>query len=77
MSIWFVVKTLVFIISKPERGLKSSLQTFLKYLAIIVNLRNLIDRRYDRVQPETLWNIIKTVLPDLLIQLESLLPPCR
>jgi uncharacterized protein with HEPN domain/predicted nucleotidyltransferase len=40
----------------------------------IVNLRNIIAHRYDRVQPETLWNIITTVLPSLLIQLESLLP---
>lgn len=41
----------------------------------IVNLRNIIAHRYDRVQPDTLWNIIETVLPDLLVQLESLLPP--
>ena len=41
----------------------------------IVNLRNLIAHRYDRVQPDTLWNIIVTVLPSLLIQLELLLPP--
>jgi uncharacterized protein len=41
----------------------------------IVNLRNLIAYRYDRVQPDTLWNIIVTVLPSLLIQLKLLLPP--
>ncbi|NJK76554.1 MAG: DUF86 domain-containing protein [Richelia sp. CSU_2_1] len=40
----------------------------------IVNLRNLIAHRYDRVQPDTLWNIITAVLPSLLIQLESRLP---
>ncbi len=41
----------------------------------IINLRNLIAHRYDRVEPDTLWNIIVTVLPGLLSQLELLLPP--
>jgi uncharacterized protein with HEPN domain/predicted nucleotidyltransferase len=41
----------------------------------MINLRNLIAHRYDRVEPDTLWNIIITVLPGLLSQLELLLPP--
>lgn len=41
----------------------------------IINLRNIITHRYDRVEPDTLWNIIVTVLPSLLSQLELLLPP--
>ena len=41
----------------------------------IINLRNIIAHRYDRVEPDTLWNIIVTVLPGLLSQLELLLPP--
>lgn len=41
----------------------------------MINLRNIIAHRYDRVEPDTLWNIIVTVLPGLLSQLELLLPP--
>lgn len=41
----------------------------------MINLRNIIAHRYDRAEPDTLWNIIVTVLPGLLSQLELLLPP--
>lgn len=41
----------------------------------IINLRNIIAHRYDRVEPDTLWNIIVTVLPGLLSQLELLRRP--
>jgi uncharacterized protein with HEPN domain len=34
----------------------------------IINLRNIIAHRYDRVEADTLWNIIVTVLPGLLSQ---------
>lgn len=40
-----------------------------------IGLRNIIAHRYEQVEQETLWNIIHTVLPDLLNQLEVLLPP--
>jgi uncharacterized protein with HEPN domain len=41
----------------------------------VIGLRNVIAHRYDQVKQETLWGIIKTVLPGLLEQLENLLPP--
>ncbi|MBW4528294.1 MAG: DUF86 domain-containing protein [Phormidium tanganyikae FI6-MK23] len=40
-----------------------------------IGLRNIIAHRYEQVEQETLWSIIKTVLPDLLKQVEGLLPP--
>ncbi|BAU12059.1 hypothetical protein LEP3755_25870 [Leptolyngbya sp. NIES-3755] len=40
-----------------------------------IGLRNIIAHRYEQVEQETIWSIIKTVLPDLLKQLEALLPP--
>lgn len=40
-----------------------------------VGLRNVIIHQYDRVENETIWQIITTVLPVLLPQLEQLLPP--
>ncbi len=40
-----------------------------------IGLRNIIAHRYDQVQQETIWQIVQTVLPDLLALLESLLPP--
>ncbi len=41
----------------------------------VIGLRNIIAHRYEQVEQETLWSIIQTVLPDLLMQLEALLPP--
>jgi uncharacterized protein with HEPN domain/predicted nucleotidyltransferase len=40
-----------------------------------VGLRNIIIHQYDRVDNETIWQIVTTVLPLLLPQLERLLPP--
>jgi uncharacterized protein with HEPN domain len=39
-----------------------------------IGLRNVIAHRYDQVEQERLWNIVQTALPDLLQQLQSLLP---
>jgi uncharacterized protein with HEPN domain len=40
-----------------------------------INLRNILVHRYDQVRPEVIWNIVTSVLPSLLIQVEALLPP--
>ena len=40
-----------------------------------INLRNILVHRYDQVRPEVIWNIVTSVLPGLLVQLEALLPP--
>jgi uncharacterized protein with HEPN domain len=40
-----------------------------------IGLRNIIAHRYDQVQQETIWKIVQTALPDLLVLLEPLLPP--
>ena len=39
-----------------------------------INLRNILVHRYDEVRPEVIWNIVTTVLPSLLVQVEVLLP---
>ncbi|MEG5034054.1 HepT-like ribonuclease domain-containing protein [Microcoleus sp. AT3-D2] len=31
--------------------------------------------RYDQVSSEVIWNIVTSVLPSLLVQVEALLPP--
>ncbi|BAS57994.1 hypothetical protein NIES2135_26230 [Leptolyngbya boryana NIES-2135] len=41
----------------------------------IIGLRNVIAHRYEQVIQERLWNNIEAILPDLLVQVESLLPP--
>ena len=40
-----------------------------------INLRNILVHRYDQVRPEVIWNIVTSVLPSLLVQVEALLPP--
>ena len=40
-----------------------------------VGLRNIIIHRYDRIDQDILWDIVTTILPSLLLQIESLLPP--
>jgi len=40
-----------------------------------INLRNILVHRYDQVRPEVIWNIVTSVLPSLLLQVEALLPP--
>jgi uncharacterized protein with HEPN domain/predicted nucleotidyltransferase len=40
-----------------------------------VGLRNVIIHQYDRIDNETIWQIVTTVLPPLLPQLKQLLPP--
>lgn len=40
-----------------------------------INLRNILVHRYDQVRPEVIWNIVTSVLPSLLVQVEVLLPP--
>lgn len=40
-----------------------------------VGLRNVIIHQYDRLENETIWQIVTTVLPLLLPQIEQLLPP--
>ena len=39
-----------------------------------INLRNILVHRYDQVRPEVIWNIVTSVLPSLLLQVEALLP---
>ncbi|WNZ46118.1 DUF86 domain-containing protein [Leptolyngbya boryana CZ1] len=41
----------------------------------IIGLRNVIAHRYEQVIQERLWNNIEAILPALLVQVESLLPP--
>lgn len=40
-----------------------------------INLRNLLAHRYDQVNSEVIWNIVTSILPSLLVQIEALLPP--
>ena len=40
-----------------------------------IGLRNIIAHRYDQIEQERVWNILKTVLPDLKDRLLPLLPP--
>lgn len=40
-----------------------------------INLRNILVHRYDQVRSEVIWNIVTNVLPNLLLQVEALLPP--
>nr|WP_255512913.1 MULTISPECIES: HepT-like ribonuclease domain-containing protein [unclassified Tychonema] len=40
-----------------------------------INLRNILVHRYDQVNSEVIWNIVTSVLPSLLVQVERLLPP--
>ncbi|MEG4841414.1 HepT-like ribonuclease domain-containing protein [Microcoleus sp. B9-D4] len=40
-----------------------------------INLRNILVHRYDQVRPEVIWNIVTSVWPSLLVQIEALLPP--
>ncbi|MEG3907396.1 DUF86 domain-containing protein [Microcoleus sp. w1-18aA5] len=40
-----------------------------------INLRNILVHRYDQARPEVIWNLVTSVLPGLLVQLEALLPP--
>jgi len=40
-----------------------------------INLRNILVPRYDQVSSEVIWNIVTSVLPSLLVQVEALLPP--
>jgi uncharacterized protein len=40
-----------------------------------VGLQNVIIHQYDRLENETIWKIVTTVLPVLLPQIEQLLPP--
>ncbi len=40
-----------------------------------INLRNILVHRYDQVSSEVIWNIVTSVLPSLLVQVEALLPP--
>ena len=40
-----------------------------------INLRNILVHRYDQVRPEVIWNIVTSVLPSLLVQVEALLRP--
>lgn len=39
-----------------------------------INLRNILVHRYDQVRPEVIWNIVTSVWPSLLVQVEVLLP---
>jgi len=39
-----------------------------------INLRNILVHRYDQVSSEVIWNIVTSVLPSLLVQIEALLP---
>ncbi|MGL5060939.1 MAG: HepT-like ribonuclease domain-containing protein, partial [Microcoleus sp.] len=36
-----------------------------------INLRNILVHRYDRVSSEVIWNIVTSILPDLLVQIEA------
>lgn len=40
-----------------------------------INLRNILVHRYEQVSSEVIWNIVTSILPDLLVQIEALLPP--
>jgi uncharacterized protein with HEPN domain len=40
-----------------------------------IGLQNIIAHRYDQIEQERVWNIVKTVLPDLKDLLMPLLPP--
>lgn len=40
-----------------------------------INLRNILVHRYDQVSSEVIWNIVTSILPGLLVQIEALLPP--
>lgn len=40
-----------------------------------IDLRNLLAHRYDQVNSEVIWNIVTSILPSLLVQIEALLPP--
>jgi uncharacterized protein with HEPN domain len=40
-----------------------------------INLRNILVHRYDQVSSEVIWNIVTSILPSLLVQVEALLPP--
>lgn len=40
-----------------------------------INLRNILVHRYDQVSSEVIWNIVTSILPSLLVQIEALLPP--
>ena len=40
-----------------------------------IGLRNIIAHQYEKVQHDIIWEIVTSVLPDLLKQLEPLLPP--
>ncbi len=39
-----------------------------------IGLRNVIAHRYDQVEQERIWSIVQTALPDLIRQLQPLLP---
>jgi uncharacterized protein with HEPN domain len=41
----------------------------------IIGLRNILIHRYDQIQQDILWNVVATELVNLLVQLETLLPP--
>jgi uncharacterized protein with HEPN domain len=41
----------------------------------MVGLRNILAHQYELVRQEILWDIITTLLPTLLNQIETLLPP--
>jgi len=41
----------------------------------LIGLRNIISHRYDQVDHALLWDSIETVLPILLEQIKTLLPP--
>jgi uncharacterized protein with HEPN domain len=41
----------------------------------VVGLRNIVIHRYDEVDQDILWRIIRGELDPLLIRIESLLPP--
>ncbi|MEG4575078.1 DUF86 domain-containing protein [Microcoleus sp. N3A4] len=40
-----------------------------------INLRNILVHRYDQVSSEVIWNIVTSILPSLLVQIQALLPP--
>lgn len=39
-----------------------------------VGLRNIISHRYEKVDHQILWGVMQTVLPELLVTLDGLLP---
>jgi uncharacterized protein with HEPN domain len=41
----------------------------------IIGLRNILAHQYELIRQEILWDIITTLLPSLLNQIEILLPP--